>query len=145
MKLFGQDDKIMIKLAIYHIILGSIPQAWFGWQMLNSNGILDRAFTSPFTIILMFVIPGIFWKRFVTYLACKGTGWSTQEGTDNWMTNEPMLFWIPLFQFHSGVYYLFKYTIILSIRFIRGLSQVKEEDNTPWRDDEIYLIVKQMD
>ena len=137
MKLLTEWEPMQIKIAIFHTLLGSLPQLWLAWQMMRNGDILDRLALHPAITLIVVFLPGLVWKRISLKLACKGLSkYETNRHQETWIDNEPKIFWLPIFQMQSGMFFIFKISIIVLVRLFK---RAQDQDEI-WRRDYTYLI-----
>ena len=147
MKLLCKWERPLIKVGIYHVLFGSLPQLALAWQFFDNGAILDAITLSPFVTLLAVMIPGYIVKRIIFFIATFGE--DREYVWENWSESEPLLFSIPLFEVHSGVFFLFKIIITMIIRFFiavvtkfKGERTLEEDDdNCMWHSTAIYLLI----
>ena len=147
MILLLRPERKMIKLAIFNILLGSVPQMFLAWQFIANGEIFDRMFFSPGMTLFVICIPGLLWKYITMRLAFSGMNKEDfNYYCEMWSDSEPLTMKFPLFQFHSGVFYLWKIAIIVVIRFILACKAIVKNEPTAgiqsiFRGNRTYLII----
>ena len=129
-------EKKMVKLAIFHIIFGGVPQFIICMKFFANAEFLDNMSIQPELFLVIFILPSLIWKRLTSRIAFKGMDKEDLEMyREHWSESEPSLFfYLPMLQMHSGFFYLYKITIVAIVRLIK-------RDKT-WRETQIYLFVK---
>ena len=143
MKLIHKTEYRQMMMAVCHIILGGIPQLFIAWKIIINMEYLDRVSINPLAAVLIYIIPGLIWVKICNNIACSGL--SEEEATwhkETWDDHTPWLFWIPLFQVHSGVLYLLQVGFVAIVRFFIGLVHPVTEDIELWRNENPYIIFK---
>ena len=132
-----KDEKSMVRMAWY-LVLGGAFQFIFAFSVVWGAGFLDNMSIYPTIHILILFVPAFLWRRLSLMKAIRG---KNKDDIDylmkQWLDTTPKFFlYFPIFQLHSGLFFLYKMAIVLAVRHHRG-----EKDPFKWfRRDYIFLI-----
>lgn len=136
--MINDDEKVNIKIAIYFIVFGGLPQFIFAFSLITGAGFLDGISIHPGAYMAMLFVPAFLFRKLIMLQVLKGKSRDEKtEHIDDWFNSAPKLFmFLPILQFHSGVFFLYKLAIIVMIRHAQG-----KKDPCDWfRNGCTYLI-----
>ena len=135
-----------LKIAIGFVLFGWI-QVFIGWMMISGFGNIEAGMLlHPLVTLIVLNLPGwLLIKLSMKIMMPTRTQKERHDAHMEFLDNTPFIFWVPLFQMHSGILYLARFAFVISIRaIIYAKESAKKEQHVDsyhqFRSDGFYII-----